>query len=404
MLDSIATLRTSYENDEPGSRDSLLEQTLALLGKLEIPSEFLQRTFWAEHSKGAVIRVCVDQKIFQHLRDAPQGLTTAELAKKTGRPWDLKLLQRYLSHLVAMHVLSLSQGKWYGTPLTNGLAEENYQKSIEFCYDTGIPSFRGMPDWTKATGYQSPKTEIDGPFQYAWKSKMPFFPWLEAHPPNVTNFAQFMSAYREGKPSWFDSGFYPVTERLFEGFDANYSDVLLIDVGGGRGHDLLGFAARYPSHPGRIMLQDQAAVVAAIEVAAPPFEPQVHDFFTPQQVRARAYSLHSVLHDWGDDECVRILANLRPAMRPARPGYARVLIFEIVVNEDRPKFASTTMDLQMLAHVSALERTESDWRRLIALAGFRVVDIHTFPGVAESVIELELDDREAETAPIRAKV
>lgn len=48
LLDSIATLRTSYENDEPGSRDSLLEQTLALLGKLEIPSEFLQRTFWAE--------------------------------------------------------------------------------------------------------------------------------------------------------------------------------------------------------------------------------------------------------------------------------------------------------------------------------------------------------------------
>lgn len=70
-----------------------------------------------------------------------------------------------------------------------------------------------MPDWTKSNGYQSPKTEIDGPFQYAWKSKMPFFPWLEAHPPNVTNFAQFMSAYREGKPSWFDSGFYPVRIR-----------------------------------------------------------------------------------------------------------------------------------------------------------------------------------------------
>jgi hypothetical protein len=48
LLDSIANVRTAYENDAPGSRDSLLELTLGLLGKLEIPSEFLQRTFWAE--------------------------------------------------------------------------------------------------------------------------------------------------------------------------------------------------------------------------------------------------------------------------------------------------------------------------------------------------------------------
>jgi hypothetical protein len=48
LLDNIAAVRKTYENSEAGSRDTLLELTLGLLGKLEIPSEFLQRTFWAE--------------------------------------------------------------------------------------------------------------------------------------------------------------------------------------------------------------------------------------------------------------------------------------------------------------------------------------------------------------------
>ncbi|KAF3004510.1 hypothetical protein E8E14_009088 [Neopestalotiopsis sp. 37M] len=400
LLDSIANVRTAYENDAPGSRDSLLELTLGLLGKLEIPSEFLQRTFWAEPGKSALIKICVDLKIFQHLRDAPQGLTTAELAEKTGKPWDLGLLKRYLNHLSAMHVLTLSQGKWHGTPLSNGLAGHNYQCAMEFCYDTGIPSWRKLPEWTASTGYQSPKNDTDGPFQYAHNMKTPFFPWLQAHPPNMTNFSQFMSAYRAGKSSWFDPGFYPVTERIIEGFDANYSDVLLCDVGGGRGHDMLAFAARYPSLPGKIVLQDQENVINSIEGSHPPFDAQVHDFFTPQPTRgARAYSLHSIFHDWQDDDAVRILEGLRPALRP---GYSRVLLFEIVIAEDQPSFASTTMDLQMLTHIAAYERTEKHWRQLAKQAGYRVVNIYSYPGVAESVIELDIEASEAPA--IKAKV
>ncbi|KAK6064543.1 hypothetical protein SCUP515_11731 [Seiridium cupressi] len=346
MVDAVADVEAEkqYESSEAGSRDTLLELTLALLGKLEIPSEFLQRTFWAEPCKSGIIRTCIGQKIFQHLSNATDGLKTEELAAKTGEPWDLRMLQRLMSHLAVMHVIVLSQDR-------------------------------------------CPKTDIDGPFQYAWKTDLPFFPWLQAHPPNLTNFAQFISAYRAGKPSWFDPGFYPVTERIINGFDANYSDVLLCDVGGGRGHDMLGFASQYPSLPDKIVLQDQPTVVASIEVTDPPFEARAHDFFTPQPVKSRAYSLHSIPHDWSDDEGVRILESLKPALKP---GYSRVLLFEIVVSGDEPSFASTTMDMQMLAHVTAGEGTEKDWKHLIGRAGFEVLEIFTYPGVAESVIKLVL--------------
>jgi hypothetical protein len=163
--------------------------------------------------------------------------------------------------------------------------------------------------------------------------------------------------------------------------------VLICDVGGGRGHDMIGLAEQYPALPGKIVLQDQAPVIDSITVEDPPFEAQAHDFYTPQPVKARAYTLHSILHDWGDDEGVKILENLKPALKA---GYSRVLLFEIVVSEEDPSFASTTMDLQMLAHLNALERTEKHWRSLIARAGFNVAKIYTYPGVAESVIELEL--------------
>lgn len=204
-----------------------------------------------------------------------------------------------------------------------------------------------------------------------------------------------MSAYRAGKANWYDPGFYPVAERLIEGFDSiSSSDVLLVDVGGGRGHDVSLFTSQHPTHPGRVVLQDREPVIAGVlesidaDAASHPFEAQAHDFFTPQPVRgARAYSLHSILHDWSDEDGVKILQNLVPALKR---GYSRVLLNEIVVSEERPTLAATNMDLMMLAHFAVRERTEKEWRDILAQAGLRVVRVYTYPGVAESLIEAEL--------------
>lgn len=141
-----------------------------------------------------------------------------------------------------------------------------------------------------------------------------------------------MSAYRAGKISWLDPGFYPVQEQLIDKFDAQLSDVLLVDVGGGLGHDLRELREKYLALPGQLILQDRPEVVS--EAPTDPdndeiFQAMAHDFFTPQPVHgARAYYLHSVLHDWSDDDCVKILQALKPAMKE---GYSSVLINELVV-------------------------------------------------------------------------
>ena len=48
ILDGIAAARVAFENNEAGSREALIDYSRALISSLEIPSEFVQRTFWAE--------------------------------------------------------------------------------------------------------------------------------------------------------------------------------------------------------------------------------------------------------------------------------------------------------------------------------------------------------------------
>jgi hypothetical protein len=67
-----------------------------------------------------------------------------------------------------------------------------------------------------------------------------------------------------------------------------------------------------------------------------------------------------------------------------------VLLNEIVVSEEHPTLATTSMDMMMLAHFAVRERTEADWKIILEKAGLKFLHIYTYPGVAESVIEAEL--------------
>lgn len=199
-----------------------------------------------------------------------------------------------------------------------------------------------------------------------------------------------MSTYHYGRPSWTDEGFYPVQERLIRGAKTAPDGVFLVDVGGNKGHDLERFHAQYSNAPGRLILQDQPAVLADLPSSHndKPFEPMAHDFFTPQPVRgARAYFLHSVLHDWNDPLCVMILRNLAASMTR---GYSRLLIYENVIPDTGAHWQATSLDIVMMADVAAKERTERQLVELARLAGLRVLKIWTVPSCVDGLIECEL--------------
>ena len=92
-----------------------------------------------------------------------------------------------------------------------------------------------------------------------------------------------------------------------------------------------------------------------------------------------------ILHDWPDENCVEILKNLASAMEP---GYSKLCVNDIVLPDQGATRFATQSDLNMMAHLAACERSESQWRSLLQRAGLEVVKV--WPGTPEGVIEAVL--------------
>jgi hypothetical protein len=116
-----------------------------------------------------------------------------------------------------------------------------------------------------------------------------------------------------------------------------------------------------------------------------------HDFLTEQPIKgARAYFMHSILHDWPDDVCKDILSRLADAMKP---GYSKLLIFECVIPPTGAYWEATAGDILMMTQLSALERTEDNWRQLIEGSGLSLKIVKFWKcgqSDVENLIECEL--------------
>ena len=147
---------------------------------------------------------------------------------------------------------------------------------------------------------------------------------------------------------------------------------VVADIGGGTGALLVHILQAHPAVSA--ILFDQPAVVrgAAAVLSAAGVEDRVDivagSFFDEVPPGADAYVLRRILHDWPDDDCVRILQRVRAVIGDD----GRLIVIDGVVgppNEDpHVKF----LDLMMLVSAGGRERTETEWRELIADGGFQL--------------------------------
>ncbi|KAL8904742.1 MAG: hypothetical protein Q9207_003073 [Kuettlingeria erythrocarpa] len=196
------------------------------------------------------------------------------------------------------------------------------------------------------------------------------FAWMKEHPREFKAFVSWMTAQRKDMPSWLDV--FPVREQL--GGNIKAESVLLVDIGGGPGHQCVALKKRYPNLRGRIILQDTEDVIKEA-LFYPGIEAMVHDFWTEQPVKgALAYYLRNIMHDWPDRQCIQILRNIIPAMSKD----SKILIDEMIAPSYRAHWRATQLDMTMMSSLAALERRETDWQSLLKAAGLRIVDIHTY--------------------------
>lgn len=178
-----------------------------------------------------------------------------------------------------------------------------------------------------------------------------------------------------GRTSWHK--YFPVAEKLVV---ESATDPLIVDIGGGVGHDLIRFKEANPEIQGKLIVQDIPIVVACIAPGSLPhgIDAQPHDFFKPQPVQnAKAYFLANVLHDWPDKQASVILEHIRDAMGKD----SILLINENLMQEENVSFESACTDWIMMVGFSALERTERQFKELIESVGLMLVKVWGAPGV-----------------------
>ena len=116
------------------------------------------------------------------------------------------------------------------------------------------------------------------------------------------------------------------------------------------------------------------------------------NFFESVPPGSDAYILSSIIHDWDAERSLLILRNCRRAMEMN----AMLLLVEAVIPPgDIPSF-SKWLDLEMLVCFGGCERTESEYRELLAQAGFqltRIVPTRTASSIIEAVPVPSIDEQ-----------
>jgi hypothetical protein len=96
------------------------------------------------------------------------------------------------------------------------------------------------------------------------------------------------------------------------------------------------------------------------------------------------------LHDWGDDECVKILKNCKQAIPPKDEG-GKIIIIDMVVglpgSQDIKHVETQVLYDLLMMSIGGVERDEQEWKKIFTEAGLQDYKIMSILGV-RSIIEL----------------
>jgi hypothetical protein len=220
---------------------------------------------------------------------------------------------------------------------------------------------------------------------------------------------QFMHSVKTGAPAWkhalsedvFD--YFRLNPEAGEIFNNAMTDMTLgtappivasydfsgfgtlADIAGGHGYLLAKILQANPGLQG--ILFDLPHVLAGADAiltregVADRVEKISGDFF--QSVPpADAYIMKHIIHDWNDEDSIRLLRSLHAALNEG----GKVLIVETVVPEGNEPHYAKLLDLEMLVSPGGIERTAAEYAALLAAAGFRLTRIVPTPS-AYSIVE-----------------
>ena len=272
-------------------------------------------------------------------------------------------LERLLRALISIGVFQrTSDGKYQNSSFSEILRKEHPQSL------RGEALFLPAPYIWQSLGSLSESVQEGKPaFDRVFGKN--FFSFLAEHPGEAETFNRVMSQ----EILW-------TTPSVLRAYDFSQFKKL-VDIGGGTGQFLSHVLKAAPSVEG--ILFDQPQVVAR---AAKLFQGELAQrltivggsFFDLVPEGGDAYVLRRVIHDWEDEEALKILSNIRSAISAS----SKLLIIEGLI--DSPTNPVGLMDIMMLV-LGGRERTQDEFRKLVRAARFTLNRV--FPAGTYSLLE-----------------
>lgn len=221
------------------------------------------------------------------------------------------------------------------------------------------------PEWVRPMLHLDEIIKEGDPNGFVREFGVDFFDYLDENPAFAEVFNTHMTARSQRETGL-------VLDAL-DGYEfAEFSHIC--DVGGGHGHLACRLLEAYPHLDGTV-LELPSVIAEEDQLWAPKLGVgdrctyEVGDMFDAVP-EADAYFLKFILHDWDDEDCVRILLNIFDAAPPD----GRVFVIEAVVPGPKASHFAKRLDMTMMVHVGGRERTEGEYAELFERADWELVE------------------------------
>jgi SAM-dependent methyltransferase len=317
-------------------------------GELE-PNMELMRLIIGKWAHQAVY-AAAELGIADQLADGPKP--SAEVARNCGANEDASY--RLMRALANLGVLEERNGRVFAlTPVGELLRSDAPRSLRDFARFVGYE-----PSW-RAWGQTLHSVRTGEPaFEFVYGE--PIFDWYAKHPEESAIFDDAMTA-NSGSES----------QAVSDAFD--FSGIgTLADVGGGHGFLLATILTQHPKMRGILFDLPHVVAGAAPLLRAHGVADRVRvdsgSFLETAPAGADAVILKHIIHDWNDQDSIRILQSCRRML----PEGGRVLVVEAVVPPPDQNGWAKLLDLEMLVLTPrGRERTETEYAALFAAGGFR---------------------------------
>jgi hypothetical protein len=263
-------------------------------------------------------------------------------------------LTRLLRFLASLDIVHEAPDACFSVTPTGRYLRSDHPSSVR-----SLSLLYGQPSYWLPWGALDEAVRTGGPaFDHVHGTS--FFDYLSTHPHEA---AVFNAAMEDGSQIHLD--------EILSAYDFS-ALTRIVDIGGGSGAFLRGILQMHRHLDG--VLYD---LPTAMPTDAPPPEPRLEriagDMFESVPPGADGYVLKRILHDWNDEEAIRILRNCREVI----PPHGKLLVIEAVLRPPNRPDPARWMDLNMLVLLTGRERTAAEFGRLLASAGFILTRVVT---------------------------